>query len=108
MKVQLSIPDEYYELKRQGYGDSHKVDWIHKIKQDHKIDFIGLQENRVADVNHIDLVGCWGSTSNELEIVNPTGRSCSLIRLWDPCIFTKITPSVSRYYIVITGHWKGL
>lgn len=95
-------------LNIRGMGDSNKVVWINKIKNAHKIDFIGLQETRVADVNLIDLAGCWGSAHYEVEAVNPTGRSGGLICIWDPCIFTKISSTSSRYYIMITGHWKGL
>lgn len=95
-------------LNIRGVGESHKVDWIRRLKQVHMIDFIGIQESRVTDYNRIDFVGCWGSPDFEFAAVNPTGRSGGLFCIWDPIIFSKINIMSSRNYLEISGHWKGV
>lgn len=46
-------------LNIRGYGETHKIEWIRRLKDSHNIDFIGLQETRVADSNDIDFMGAW-------------------------------------------------
>lgn len=46
-------------LNIRGIGELRKIEWIRKLKRIHKVDFMGIQETRVADYNTIDLFGCW-------------------------------------------------
>ena len=92
----------------RGCGEQHKIDWLRRLKNTQKPDFIGLQETRVTDSTTIDLEGAWGNKEYEMEFVNPTGRSGGIISIWDPQIFTKTKVTSSRNYIVITGKWKGV
>lgn len=80
-------------LNIRGVGETHKVEWIRKLKFANNVDFIGLQETRISDYNHIDIDGCWGSSCYEFEAVNPTGRSGGILCIWDPGIFFKIKSS---------------
>lgn len=95
-------------LNIRGVGESHKVKWIRKLKGDHKIDFIGLQETRVGDFIHIDMAGCWGSSDFDFDAINPTGRSGGLLCIWDPKIFHKQSSVLSRNFIAVTGYWSGI
>lgn len=95
-------------LNIRGCGETHKLDWLRRLKQCQKIDFMGLQETRVADSNQIDLDGVWGNNHYDMEFVNPTGRSGGIVSIWDPGIFSKNQVFSSRNYIAITGNWKGI
>lgn len=92
-------------LNIRGCGDSHKIDWIRKLKNLYKIDFIGLQETWVADSTNIDITGAWGNMDFEVEFVNPVGRSGGIVSIWDPSIFSKSHCFSSRHYLAISGQW---
>ena len=66
-------------LNVRGCGDSHKIDWIHRLKISQKVDFIGLQETWVADSNNIDFKGLWGNEDYEVAFVNPVGKSGGIV-----------------------------
>ncbi|XP_052622324.1 uncharacterized protein LOC128127692 [Lactuca sativa] len=94
-------------LNIRGIGESHKVDWVRKLKFSQNVDFICLQESRVSDFNAIDVNSCWGSGYFECDHVNPTGGSGSILSIWDPLIFRKSHTVQSRNFIATSGVWNG-
>nr|KAJ0203195.1 hypothetical protein LSAT_V11C500272210 [Lactuca sativa] len=46
-------------LKIRECRETHKIKWVHRLKNSQKVDFIGLQETWVADCNNIDFDGVW-------------------------------------------------
>lgn len=95
-------------LNIRGINESRKVDWIRRLKITHKLDFIGVQETRVADSNSIDTSGCWGSSNYECDFVNPTGFSGGIMSIWDPLVFCKSHSILKRHYIATSGIWKDV
>lgn len=71
----------FLSLNIRGCGESHKIDWLYKLKHSHKADFICLQETRVADSNTVVLVGAWGNNNYDMVFVNPTGRSGGIVSI---------------------------
>ncbi|XP_023758613.1 uncharacterized protein LOC111907053 [Lactuca sativa] len=95
-------------LNVRGCGVSHKIDWILRIKNSQKVDFVGIQETWVADPNDIDFTGAWGNSNFEVAFVNPVGRSGGIVSMWDPMIFVRSHIFSSRNYLAIYGNWNGI
>ncbi|KAL4592069.1 hypothetical protein LXL04_005050 [Taraxacum kok-saghyz] len=108
IEIGYGFPMNCLSLNIRGCGESHKIEWLQRIKNTQKPDVICLQETRVADSSTINFKQAWGNDQFDMEFVNPTGRSGGIITLWDPYLFSKSNTISSRNYIVITGNWKGI
>ena len=95
-------------LNIRGCEEPHKIEWLRRLKNTHRPDFIGLQETRVADSTSIKFSEAWGNDEFEMEYVNPTGRSGGIISIWDPNIFSKSQIVKKCNFIAVTGVWKGV
>ncbi|KAL7584329.1 hypothetical protein Lser_V15G44766 [Lactuca serriola] len=44
-----------------GIGEDYKVEWVRRLKTQHRASFVGIQETQLVNVNDRDVAGCWGS-----------------------------------------------
>lgn len=85
-------------LKIRECRETHKIKWVHRLKNSQKVDFIGLQETWVAYSNMIDVAGSWGNLDYNMKFGNPVGRSVGIVSIWDPLMFVKSITFSSRYF----------
>lgn len=105
MKCQLN---EYSLTKYKGVGEEHKVEWIRKLKIQHNISYIGVQETQVNSRDSIEIEGCWGGPIFEFELVDSIGRFGGLLCIWDQQLFSKSFSTKSKFFLAIGGTWKGI
>lgn len=58
-----------------GIGEDAKVRWVKKLKTQHKINFLVLQETQLTDFSKVDAHDCWDSQDWDFDDVDSTGRS---------------------------------
>lgn len=80
-------------LNMCGLGEDHKVNWILRLKNRHKILFFGIQQTQMSNAEEINVAGCWGSNEFEHDGVNAVGRSGGLLSIWVRSSFRFLTLS---------------
>ncbi|CAI9266190.1 unnamed protein product [Lactuca saligna] len=65
-------------------GETHKITWVRRLKNQHHISYIGPQETQLLDSDDIDVAGCWGLTTGfDFATIHATGRSGGILSIWD-------------------------
>ena len=95
-------------LNVRGIGADVKVNWVRKLRSQHKINFLGIQEKQLLDATKINFSGCWGSNEFDCEGVDSHGRSGGIASIWDTKFFQKHRVIKSRRYLIIIGKWTGI
>lgn len=95
-------------LNMCGLGEDHKVNWILRLKNRHKILFFGIQQTQMSNAEEINVAGCWGSNEFEHDGVNAVGRSGGLLSIWDKKLFSVFDIIKTRYFIIVSGNWSGI
>lgn len=76
-------------INAHGCGDGAKVSWIRRMKIEHDVTFLGIQETWMPDYNRINIRGCWDSDNYDFEGVDAHGRSGGILSIWNKQIFQK-------------------
>ncbi|XP_023733832.1 uncharacterized protein LOC111881667 [Lactuca sativa] len=71
-------------LNIRGVGDAEKVKWVRRLKEKHKVSFIGLQETQILDYSRIDVNGCWDSNEFDFEGVGSNEGNLNLVNVYGP------------------------
>ncbi|XP_021990938.1 uncharacterized protein LOC110887669 [Helianthus annuus] len=91
----------------RGLGADGKGGWCRKLKTENEVGFILIQETQFSSLDTINVSSFWGSGEFEFEYVDATGRSGSLITLWNPKLFVKASVLKDRNMPVVSGHVKS-
>nr|KAJ0199753.1 hypothetical protein LSAT_V11C600310030 [Lactuca sativa] len=63
-------------LNVRGLGEKYKTDWVCRLRRDHKLCMIGLQETKLGESSPpFNAASCWGDTKYGFEQVLSNGRS---------------------------------
>lgn len=95
-------------LNVRGTGEDVKVTWVRKLKIQHKINFLGLQETQHYDFSRINVKKCWESTDLDFDGVDSNGRSGGLISIWDTKLFQKTKVIKNKSFLIVIGTWSGV
>lgn len=77
-------------LNIRGIGESHKVEWVNRLKQNFNLMFCGIQEMQISNALEIDVVGCWEHQDFDYDVVEASGQSSGLLCIREKSYFTKI------------------
>lgn len=55
--VQILFLNECDVIEYKGIGETHKKEWIGRLKMGHHIYFCGIQEIQISCVSNIDILG---------------------------------------------------
>ncbi|KAL4573741.1 hypothetical protein LXL04_020558 [Taraxacum kok-saghyz] len=72
-----------------GIKTRKKRGWVKEICMQNKVNFVGLQETRMAVLDLFQIRSFWGNSNFDYAYSNATGRSGGIISVWDPLIFEK-------------------
>lgn len=98
----------YLSLNSRGVGNDNKAAWIKKIKMDHRISFIGLQETKLSDHSTINFRKFWDSSPFDFDFVNGNGRTGGIICIWDTGIFNVVNKIKNQFFLVVSGRVNGM
>ncbi|PWA63812.1 RNA-directed DNA polymerase, eukaryota, Reverse transcriptase zinc-binding domain protein [Artemisia annua] len=83
-----------------------KDGWVKKVKDENGISVVALQETLCRDVGTLKVASFWGRKAVEWEAVESSGRSGSLLMLWDPSVFVKGSVIKNHNFLLVSGHLK--
>lgn len=95
-------------LNIRGVGNPHKLDWVNRLRREHKLTFCGIQETRVSIVSSTVIEQCWGSSDFDFEWVESYGFSGGLVSFWDINFFQKIASIKNRHFLAVVGYCNGI
>lgn len=95
-------------LNVRGVGETHKVNWVRRLKERYNTPFVGLQETQLIDPECINVKGCWGPGSFEHAATPATGRSGGMLCIWDPNVYKVSKVIKSRHFLITIGCWVGI
>lgn len=92
-------------LNIRGIGEKRKMEWVRRLRNDHKLSMIGIQETKLEEsLLPFNDVSCWGDVDCEFHQVFTTARSGGIISIWDSRVFSKVESIKTRFYIVTLGN----
>lgn len=94
-------------LNIRGMGNSHKIEWLSRLRKENCFSFCGIQESRLSSVSS-DIGDWWGSSDVEYEAVSSIGKSGGIISFWDKNLFQVITTIKSNHFLAAVGYWNGI
>ncbi|XP_022014541.1 uncharacterized protein LOC110914035 [Helianthus annuus] len=86
----------YLTINIRGVGNAQNAAWIKKIKREHGICFIVIQETKYADGSKINFKRFWGNFPLDSDWVNSEGRLRGMACLWDPGILNLLVCGTIR------------
>lgn len=92
----------------RGIGEDVKVEWVRKLRNIHKPNFVGIQETQLIDSMKIDVQGYWGSQDYDHEAMDSNYRSGGVVSIWNSKCFQKKEVIKSRCFLIIIGNWIGI
>ncbi|PWA81851.1 RNA-directed DNA polymerase, eukaryota [Artemisia annua] len=88
-------------------GGSEKVPWLSKMKYNHGVEFLAVQETMDGDLSHFDGKRIWGNNNYVKEFLGSVGNLGGLLCMWDKSLFTQFTSIKNRYFLLVSGKLKG-
>lgn len=98
----------FLSINVRGIGEDYKVNWVRRLRSQHRVSFLAVQESQILDAKKIDVAACWGNQDVDFVRLNATGCSGGLINMWDKRVFTQVESIYSRNYIITKGTWSGI
>lgn len=98
----------FLSMNVRGIGEEYKVKWVRRLRSQHMVSFLALQETQLHDAENIDVSACWGSGEVDSARINATGRSGGLLHMWDTRVFSQSESISNRNFIATVGHWVGI
>ena len=95
-------------INSRGLGEDHKVAWIGRLKIRHKCSFIGIQETQMANIDAINVEGCWDLSELGHTAMGSSGRSGGLLSLWDANLYEVEEVIKDKHYLITSGKWDGI
>ncbi|KAK9058535.1 hypothetical protein SSX86_023377 [Deinandra increscens subsp. villosa] len=90
-----------------GAGGPEKMEWIKRLKRQHNIMFIAIQETQIQISSNLKPTCFWGQTNCDFDFMDAHGRSGGLLCLWDPGKFSKSSVCKNRNFLQICGKITG-
>ncbi|KAJ0588330.1 putative Endonuclease/exonuclease/phosphatase superfamily [Helianthus annuus] len=98
----------FLSINIKGAGNSDKANWISRLKKDHGISLIGIQETMFSSGNRIQFSKFWGDSNLEVDWVDANGRSGGIATLWDPCLIFCTDTFKDQNFLMITRNVMGI
>ncbi|XP_076911877.1 uncharacterized protein LOC143569988 [Bidens hawaiensis] len=90
-------------LNVRGARGVGKAGWVKGLRSSYGVDFIALQETKIADPTGWFLSQFWGISRYEAAVVNSEGNAGGLICWWDPLSFRMTDVIKTRHCLVVSG-----
>nr|GEU99330.1 G-type lectin S-receptor-like serine/threonine-protein kinase LECRK1 [Tanacetum cinerariifolium] len=91
----------------QGLGHKTKNEWITELNIRHKINFLAIQETKMASVSHMDVKFIWGNSNYQYISSDAIGSSGGILCIWEASVFKKDYATISDNFIGIYGTWAS-
>ncbi|GJT47677.1 RNA-directed DNA polymerase, eukaryota [Tanacetum coccineum] len=88
-----------------GLGNKAKRSWINKLCQNHRINFVSLQETKAEEIDVCSIKELWGNLYFDHAVGSSVGYSGGIVCIWDPNMFVKYHVSKSDYFVALMGTW---
>ncbi|KAL4592668.1 hypothetical protein LXL04_005671 [Taraxacum kok-saghyz] len=85
---------------KTGVCDSHKRDWMHRLRKEHRFAFCGFQETRVGNIPP-EFCNWWDTPNLGMDHMASEGLSRGLCCMSDKQLFQDIVVIKSRNYMVV-------
>nr|GEU52957.1 RNA-directed DNA polymerase, eukaryota [Tanacetum cinerariifolium] len=99
------LPMNFLSLNIQGLAHKAKKDWVKKLCNKNKVNFLSLQETKIESINTFCVKKCWGNYSFEFLYGPSMGNSGGILCAWDPRMFHKHNATILDYFVAIQGEW---
>nr|GEX23545.1 RNA-directed DNA polymerase, eukaryota [Tanacetum cinerariifolium] len=95
-------------LNVRGLGEDHKQSWVKRICVDHKVQFMGLQENFINKDDKFLIKVIWKNFSFDYILKKCDGKSGGIIVVWDTSMFSMHSSKVGDEFVAVKGLWLPL
>nr|KAJ0203968.1 hypothetical protein LSAT_V11C500292530 [Lactuca sativa] len=95
-------------LNVRGIGETHKVNWVKRLKVRNRSSFVGIQETQLRNIEAIDVHGCWDSDEFGFSATQASGRSGGILSLWDANVYNVTNTIKSKHFLITIGDWEGI
>lgn len=62
----------FLSMNVSGIREDYKFQWVRRLRSQHIISFLAIQETQILDAENIDVPLCWGSGDVESVRINAT------------------------------------
>ena len=87
----------------RGIGSKGKSDWINRLKNEHGVAFIGLQETMSSNISSGLVSNYWGGLGHDFDSVDADGNSGGILSIWDPKFFSKDSVVKDPNFLLVSG-----
>nr|GEV79950.1 RNA-directed DNA polymerase, eukaryota [Tanacetum cinerariifolium] len=88
-------------------GHKSKKEWIKELNIRHKINFLAIQETKMACVSYMDVKFIWGNSNYQYILSDAIGSSGGILCIWEASIFKKDYVTISDNFIAIYVTWAS-
>ncbi|XP_076956487.1 uncharacterized protein LOC143631690 [Bidens hawaiensis] len=97
----------FLSINIKGIGVESKAAWIRDIKLKEALSFLAFQETLAVDLESRQVARFWDNSSFDMEYVGATGRSGSLLCMWDSSVFKMSDSIKDRNFLLLKGSIVG-
>ncbi|KAL4563118.1 hypothetical protein LXL04_027151 [Taraxacum kok-saghyz] len=89
----------------QGAGNLDKRQWVRKLCNKYKVNFLGIQETKTVTVDDFLVRSIWGNPHFLYEALPPRGLSGGIWIIWNPDVIKKTRVLFFDWYVVLEATW---
>ncbi|GJT54195.1 RNA-directed DNA polymerase, eukaryota [Tanacetum coccineum] len=84
-----------------GLAQKAKKDWVKELCVSNKVNFVSLQETKMANIDLWCIKRCWGNFVFDYVYSEAVGNSGGILCFWDPNMFQKLNATVSDFFTIV-------
>nr|GEW19669.1 RNA-directed DNA polymerase, eukaryota, reverse transcriptase zinc-binding domain protein [Tanacetum cinerariifolium] len=82
-----------------------KKDWVKELCVSNKVNFVSLQETKMASIDLWFIRRCWGNFDFDYVYREAVGNSGGILCVRDPNMFKKSNATVLDFFTIVRGTW---
>ncbi|KAK9058221.1 hypothetical protein SSX86_023061 [Deinandra increscens subsp. villosa] len=90
-----------------GSGSTLKQSKISNILKKFRVNFVGLQETRMTNLDLNRVKSIWGNFQFDVAFYPSVGLSGGMLSIWDPSVFVKDTIFSLDHLLIVKGTWSN-
>ncbi|GJW53439.1 RNA-directed DNA polymerase, eukaryota [Tanacetum coccineum] len=96
------------ESKVRDVVKDHKKSWIKRLCLENKVNFLGVQETMIGNLNRTCIQSFWNNSPFKFVCKKSNGRSGGILAVWDTNNFTMTDSLEGEGFLAILGNWRNI
>nr|GEV82824.1 RNA-directed DNA polymerase, eukaryota [Tanacetum cinerariifolium] len=101
----MKCSNELFIFKHSRSRIQGQKNWIRELCVQHKVNFLSIQETKVANFSDMEVKLLWGNYCFEHVASKAIGCLGGILCIWDPNLFVKDQHIISDYFVLLYGTW---